>query len=165
MYKNTNRVWLLGVITIVLLTIASVTNSLLFITGHEEVHDFQRSCSYTMGRLHSSVNNESLTSAVQYPIEDFVLDIGDTVLVFGSEHSDIVIRTISEFANAVAEKNGYSYCEVIELCPDEALSTGAVHMVFDNDRYICVWVDNDREPLVLYDCRLTQSLIDNWEYN
>lgn len=60
---------------------------------------------------------------------------------------------------------GYTSCRVFDYCAGED-NGGAIHMVFDDKQYMCIYYEpGNSEPLILYDCVLTQQLIDNWEYN
>lgn len=106
--------------------------------------------------INTSVNDavNEVTSYTITPYED------TNFMEIESSQADTVLAYIDE----TFKQRGYTDCAIIESFHYENYE--CVHMVFDDVRYICITVDDGTNKLmVLYDCVLTQSLIDNWEYN
>lgn len=75
-------------------------------------------------------------------------------------------EVVIDYAASICERYGYASYQVFDVYNVVSEDYITVHLVFDNTRYCCISVErNPIEVIELYNCILTQDLIDNWEYN
>lgn len=67
------------------------------------------------------------------------------------------------FINKELQTGKYSFCRIFDYVPTD--NDGAVHIVFDDKRYVCIYVKQYGDTEILYDTPLTDRLISGWEYN
>lgn len=75
-------------------------------------------------------------------------------------------KAVIDYASSICEKYGYTSYQVFDVYNVVSEDYITVHLVFDDTRYCCISVE--RNPICvieLYNCILTQDMIDNWEYN
>ena len=97
----------------------------------------------------------------------------EPVLVYGEDMllphdlSDMMYESLYLFVDTYGYKMNYSTCEIIECvgsAPDGVYGV-CIGIVFGDDRYVCIWVkEGFIDALKLYDTKLTERLIANWEY-
>lgn len=75
-------------------------------------------------------------------------------------------EAVIDYASSICERYGYASYQVFDVYNVVSEDYITVHLVFDDTRYCCISVErNPIEVIELYNCILTQDLIDNWEYN
>lgn len=75
-------------------------------------------------------------------------------------------KAVIDYASSICEKYGYTSYQVFDVYNVVSEDYITVHIVFDNIRYCCISVEkNPIHVIELYNCILTQDMIDNWEYN
>ena len=75
-------------------------------------------------------------------------------------------EAVIDYASSICERYGYASYQVFDVYNVISEDYITVHLVFDDTRYYCISVErNPIEVIELYNCILTQDLIDNWEYN
>lgn len=75
-------------------------------------------------------------------------------------------EAVIDYASSICERYGHSSYQVFDVYNVVSEDYITVHLVFDDTRYCCISVErNPVEVIELYNCILTQDLIDNWEYN
>lgn len=103
-----------------------------------------------------------------FSMEKFPLTILSEEMLTHFELSDRMYDVLYYFVDHYGWEKGYEFCEIIEVVesPDETGAYGvSVGMVFENERYVCVWLrDGSWDALVLYDTPLTDRLVEMWEY-
>ena len=75
---------------------------------------------------------------------------------------DNMMKSVNMYIADTMSAAGFITCYVFEYCPKDGTS-GAVHMVFNNTNYVCVWFSRLTDPIILYECPLTDILLSNWE--
>lgn len=81
--------------------------------------------------------------------------------------SDKMYDNIYYFIDTYASNNGYSKCDIIECVSDysEGICGVSIGIIFDSDRYVCIWVDDESDDVLkIYDCQLDDNIIEFWEY-
>ena len=110
----------------------------------------------------------SLEEDAAFSMEQFPLTILSEEMLTHFELSDRMYDVLYYFVDHYGWEKGYEFCEIIEVVesPDETGAYGvSVGMVFENERYVCVWLrDGSWDALVLYDTPLTDRLVEMWEY-
>ena len=75
-------------------------------------------------------------------------------------------EAVIDYASYICERYGYASYQVFDVYNVISEDYITVHLVFDDTRYCCISIErNPIEVIELYNCILTQDLIDNWEYN
>lgn len=75
-------------------------------------------------------------------------------------------KAVIDYASSICEKYGYTTYQVFDVYNVVSENYITVHLVFDNTRYCCISVERNPIHIIeLYNCILTQDMIDNWEYN
>ncbi len=116
-----------------------------------------------VSNLIKSVKNSGLGTLLD-TIEKNDVIVDDRVLYPYSEEQ---CNRIIEYAESFASANNYSECsifDVVESTPNEDKYL-CVHMTFDGLRYICISLEASGHIVPIYDCMITDRLIENWEFN
>lgn len=70
--------------------------------------------------------------------------------------------TVLSYASEVIEDYGFTSAEVFDCCADPEYGGYSVHIVYDDLRYQCIWINPaNMECLLLYDCDLTLPMYKN----
>ena len=115
-----------------------------------------------MENNHDEVTVPAITSGmVESIIVETISDLsglGDVGIGLG--------EAVIDYASSICERYGYASYQVFDVYNVVSEDYITVHLVFDDTRYCCISVErNPVEVIELYNCILTQDLIDNWEYN
>lgn len=108
--------------------------------------------------------NDKVVESVVYNFHNGK-ESADTVKAgYGVNH--LMVSSYIDFVDGYMNDNGCKSYDIVEVCEDSYAETYGVSigLIFDNGNYVCVWVDNDSKVILLYECPLSESLIENWEY-
>lgn len=123
---------------------------------------------FNMPRTWVYDNEETGLSSASYTHSNADIAVAPVEPVFIEDalnYDGTLLEQVKAYAYDVAERGGYGEIRLFEACMDSTEIAGAFHLTFDTWNYICVWISENGEPIELYNCKLTQRLIDNWEYN
>lgn len=81
--------------------------------------------------------------------------VDNDILFAGDEYYE----TVNTYSTGVMGRLNLSVAHVYDYCGEPEYGGYAVHIMFDDVRYQCIWVNSDNmECLVLYDCDLTNPV-------
>lgn len=108
--------------------------------------------------------SESKTEDIQVNTDKYEdLNVRYTGVIFDSSVASSLgyySDTIEKYSLDVLDKYGCETAYVYDCCFDESYSGYSVHILFDDIRYQCIWVNPDNLGcVVLYDCDLTNPVI------
>ncbi len=70
------------------------------------------------------------------------------------------LSSVEEHSLGVLQKYGYDTAYVYDYCFDEEYKGYSIHIMFDDLRYQCVWVNPvNLSCIILYDCDLTNPVV------